>query len=196
MTTTAVTMRRIHVVSRGEADAPEMGLFDPKLKMTVRYADPVSWITATAVARALSAAGAQVAAVHDRVGVLVVSEEGPQAAMSAIAEAAMIGSSSPLRYPAANPGALAGVSCILFGLRGPTINFVMPPSKWASHGLSIASGWLSRQAVAYALVGACGRGASGGLLTRCLILGEGKPTEAPGSFLSDADAAWLSLTDA
>ena len=43
-------------------------------------------------------------------GVLVTSPRGPVETIEAVAQAAREGFSSPLRYPASNPGSLAGVT--------------------------------------------------------------------------------------
>jgi hypothetical protein len=132
------------VIGRGEATASEPELFDPKARATVRYADPASWITAAAIVKAMTPIRAMVMDHAHDVGVIVISDEGPTETIAAVAKAALEGQSSPLRYPAANPGAMAGVTCIALGFRGPTINLIMPPADGVVAGLIMCDGWLKR----------------------------------------------------
>jgi hypothetical protein len=104
-------------------------------------------------------------------GVVVVSSHGPLETLRKVADDARAGFGSPLRYPASNPGSVAGVSCILFGLQGPTLNLLMKPAEGVPAGLLISSRWLDRGAAAYMVLAACARDAAGQYLARCLLLG-------------------------
>jgi len=159
------------VCSSGEASHVQKDLFDRQALAVVRYADPAAWVVATAVARALAARKDQVNAAKDRVGIVVASSHGPMETLRKVAEDARSGFASPLRYPASNPGSVAGVSCILFGLQGPTLNLLMKPTEGVPLGLLLSSRWLDRGAAAGMVVAACIRDPRGQYLARCLLIG-------------------------
>jgi len=179
------------VVGRGEAEQFQKDLFDRGVLNTVRYADPTAWVTATAVARAVAPVHEQVAAVKDRIGVVTTSAEGPVETQAAVAEAARAGFASPLRYPAGSPGSLAGVSCIAFGFRGPTLNLLHAPGEGVPLGLFLASRWLDRQTAALVVVAACARRSPGQYMARALLLGSRDTYPCPTPFDRPSAAAWL-----
>jgi hypothetical protein len=182
------------IAGRGEADRPAPELFDAAIRAKVRYADPVAWTTAAAVARALAGIRNR-SALADEVAVVVSSDVGPQEAMTALADAARNNFSSPLRYPAAAPGSLAGVSCIAFGFRGPTLNFILPPVRAVLPGFLVAAGWLRRAVVPCVVFAGCVRRPSGELLARCLVLSAHDSTKLPGAAFTEHDATWLALSE-
>jgi hypothetical protein len=175
-------------LGRAEADRFEKSLFRPQAVTTVRYADPAAWVVATAAARACAAARDAVAAAGERVGVVVTSPRGPVETMAWVASAAREGFSSPLRYPATNPGSLAGVTCIALCLRGPTLVLTMPPAQGAPLGLLLGKRWIARGDVVLALVAASWEQSPGKHVARCLLVG---PSGAPQSDPED-DRLWLS----
>ncbi len=181
------------IMGKGEARQPQPELFDARLRTIVRYADPAAWICAVAVAQAVATMKEELTAVRDQVGVVVVSDLGPQETIQALDDAAAAGFSSPLRFPAGNPGSLVGVTCILNGFRGPTINFIMPPESGVPAGLVLAAGWLHRRICSFVVVTSCARPDEQGLCARSLLLStrDGKP--ARGLTLVDAEADWLSF---
>jgi hypothetical protein len=181
------------VLALGEADVFEKTLFTKQAVSTVRYADPAAWIVATAVARALAAAPEAVKAAGDRIGVVVTSPRGPVETMTWIATATREGYSSPLRYPATNPGSLAGVACIALTLRGPTLVLTMPPAQGAPLAITLGARWIARGDVALALVASCrDHGEPGKHTARCLLVGGASSAPA----LDDArDGRWLSGGD-
>ena len=157
-------------VANGVADVPDRSLFRPDLRTTVRYADPAAWLVATAVGRALSTRSDPLTGVTQRCGVLVTSDHGPKETMVDVGAAALTGFSSALRYPAANPGSLAGVSCIAFGFQGPTLTFLMPVVTGVPVCLRMATAWLARGMAPYVIASSCQKGSSGKLQARCLVL--------------------------
>jgi len=183
--------KNVVVLSRGEALHPQKHLFDRQVLAVVRYADPAAWVLATATARALAPKKDQVVAAKDRLGIVAVSSHGPIETLSKVAEDARNGFASPLRYPASNPGSLAGVSCILFGLRGPTLNLLLGPTAGVPLGLFIAHRWLDRGAAAYMVVAACIRDVQGQYLARCLLLGGRDAGDARSECDPEADRNWL-----
>ena len=189
----------IVVSAQGEARRPEPALFDAAQRQAVRYADPASWTIAAAAARAVAEAGQELIAARTDVAVIAVSDDGPKEAMAAIAEASRAGYSSPLRYPAANPGSLAGVVAILFGFQGPTLNLAAPPEQAIPIGLLVAANWLHRHAARYVLVTAYSCSGRSDRLARCQVLQI--PRDASEFVKSAAsssgrrpDFAWLTLT--
>jgi hypothetical protein len=137
------------VAGSGEANSLRPELFEARTRATVRYADPAAWITAAAVALAIHEVREQLASSLHEVGMVVVSDQGPASTMAEVNAATSIGFSSPLRYAAASPGSLAGVSCIAFGFRGPTLNFTMPLHDGVPTALQMCSGWLTRHMARY-----------------------------------------------
>jgi hypothetical protein len=186
-----VTQLHLNIVGKGEADQPDSALFDARSRSVVRYADPAAWTTAAAVARAVKPVETILTAARDSVAVLVVSDDGPQEAMQALDDAARTGFSSPLRFPAANPGSLVGVSCILLGFRGPTLNLTMSPSEGSAVGLMLASQWLRRRVVDFVLLSTCQRCSDTRPRAHSLLLCKNSSTAVPGAPLSLADVEWL-----
>jgi hypothetical protein len=185
----------LSIFGKGEADQPHPDLFDARLRNVVRYADPASWICAAAVARALETTADRLSSVRDHVGVIAISDEGPQEAMQALDEAAENGFSSPLKFPAGNPGSLVGVTCILLGFRGPTLNFVMPPRAGVSAGLVVAAGWLERQVCSHVMLTASTRGGRPLPMARTFVLSSRRGQLANRASVTTSDAFWLSFQD-
>jgi hypothetical protein len=186
----------LRIIGHGEAQQPEPNLFEARLRAVVRYADPASWIVAAAVARAVEPLKETLADLRDRVGVVVVGEEGPQEAMQAIDDAARTGFSSPLRFPAANPGAVVGVTCILLGFRGPTMNFIMPRAEGVPVGWLLAARWLERQVVNYAVITTYSRRDGSAVGARSLLLSTAETDRDGFSPSPGIDMNWLVANDA
>jgi hypothetical protein len=140
------------------------------------FADPAAWLLVAAVEQALADCPEPVLAAPDEVGVIVVSDRCTLLTMDAIAATAARGLVSPLRFAGANPGVLAGLPCIVLGLRGPTLVLTMDPADGAGPATAVAASWLrAGQArhlllAVYSLVG-------GGHVARCLILRAAAPGE-------------------
>jgi hypothetical protein len=189
----------LSLVGRGDARQCKRADFDAAARVgagdrtvaeaalaAIRYADPASFTTATAVAHALASRREAVLAVRDRVGVIAVSADGPVEAMAAMTQAGREGSSSPIRFPASNAGSLVGLSSIGFTLRGPTLMLTLPPERGVPVALLLARAFLSRGVADYMFVATCavaGESAS----ARCLLLGPSGAGEA----LGEVDTAWL-----
>ncbi|MFT3774345.1 MAG: hypothetical protein QM820_53980 [Minicystis sp.] len=154
----------------------------------IRYADPASWTTATAIAQAITAQRDAVLAAHDRVGVIVTSAEGPVEAMAAMNDAAKSGSSSPIRFPASNAGSLAGIPSIGFTFRGPTLMLTLPPDRGVPIGLLLADAWIRRGHADYVVIAATSR-IDGKPAARSLLIGS--PGKAEAALDRDRDGAWL-----
>ena len=193
----AQTTEHFVVMGRGEAEEVCRELFDPQIGTRVRYADPAAWASATAIARAFATARESVDAAGDAIGVLVNTDRGPAQTMAHLAKEAREGFSSPLRYPASNPGSLAGVPCIAFGLRGPTLVLTMPAIQGTPVGLIIAGQWLSRGIVPLVALTVHASRPPNRNLARCLILAyRAEGVSPPGDDASlAADLAWLSTVD-
>jgi hypothetical protein len=137
------------VAGSGEASSLQPDLFEARTRATVRYADPAAWITAAAVAQALAELRDLLTVSLHEVGVIVVSDQGPTHTMAEVNATTATGFSSPLRYAASSPGSLAGVTCIAFGFRGPTLNFTMLPDNGVPVALKLCTGWLTRRVARY-----------------------------------------------
>ena len=142
---------KLTVAGSGEAGSSQRDLFDARVRATVRYADPAAWTTATAVANALAGAGELLARWRHEIGIIAISDQGPGGTMAEVLAEGTKGFSQPMHYAAASPGTLVGVSCIAFGLRGPTMNLTMIPQEGIPVALTLCAGWLERSR-------ACGSG--------------------------------------
>jgi hypothetical protein len=178
-------------VSRGEADEADKNLFPRQAVTAVRYADPAAWVTATAIARAIAPVQEDTSRERDRIAVLVNSNHGPEETIAALARAAREGYSSPLRFPAGNPGSLVGVSCILMGFRGPTLNLLMPPAEGVAIVWFMAGQWLQRQAAQFAAAAICRRLSPGRYHARAVLLGPRKTDGDPAGLDAEATVGWM-----
>jgi len=177
----------------GTADAPRPDLIDVKARAIIRYADSAAWITAAAVAQAAVGAAARLGGAWDDVGMAVVSDQGPRDTMEQVEAATHAGFSCPLRYAAANPGSMAGVSCIAFGLHGPTLNLTMRPVDGIPIALLVGRGWLMR-GIARAMVLAAFNAANGSLGSARAVLISRRDVIGSGDVFTAATAEWLGHT--
>jgi hypothetical protein len=162
-------------------------MFEAKIRSTVRYADPSCWITAAAVALAIKDSGIALDECCHEIGVVTVSDDGPRASMAEVEALGTTGFSSPLRYAASSPGAIVGVSCIAFGLRGPTLNFTMAPSDGVPMALAMCQGWISRSVARFMVLATYQDGSEGSALSRAVVLGP----SAAGNTTTTVPIEWL-----
>jgi hypothetical protein len=180
------------IVGSGEAESYQPDLFEPRARTTVRFADPAAWITAAAVARAISASKDSLfPCLHD-VGVVVVSDQGPGATMAEVCAAAKTGFSSPLRYAASSPGSLAGVSCITFGFRGPTLNLTMSIDDGLPTALQMCSTWLMRRTARFMVLATFKSSGPNNSLGRAVLLADPDISENAGKPITQEVTEWLS----
>jgi hypothetical protein len=144
-----IGLETLAVAGSGEASTLQPELFEARARAIVRYADPAAWITAAAVGNAISNVREELSMSLHEVGMIVVGDRGPACTMAEVNAATVKGFSSPLRYSAASPGSLVGVSCIAFGFRGPTVNFTMLPKTGVPIALQLCESWLFRGAARY-----------------------------------------------
>jgi 3-oxoacyl-(acyl-carrier-protein) synthase len=102
------------------------------------FADPLAWLVADAVAALLEGS----AAVRDETGIIVCSETATTETMRSLAASVPSGRLSPMRFAGANPGVVAGLSCIRLGLRGPSLVLTMPPDTGRAVAALMATGWI------------------------------------------------------
>lgn len=180
----------LFVAGSGEATSHEPGLFEAKIRSTVRYADPAAWITANAVKFALDGAEGLLAEWRHEIGIVTIGDQGPGTSMAKVQADGATGFSSPLHYAASSPGTLVGVSCIAFGLRGPTMNLTMAPQDGMQAAIMLCEGWLARRAARLMVVATCQTGISGATLSRAALVAPQGFT-ASGKPLSESFTLWL-----
>jgi hypothetical protein len=163
-------MTALIVAGSGEATSHDPTLFEAKIRATVRFADPAAWITANAVHFALAGAEGILAEFRHQIGIITISDQGPGQSMAKMQADGETGFSSPLHYAASGPWTLAGVSCIAFGLRGPTLNLTMEPRDGLPTALTLCEGWLKREVAPFIVVAACRAGGSGSIMSRAVLL--------------------------
>ena len=182
------------VAGSGEADSYQRDLFEARVRATVRYADPAAWITATAVAKALAGAAGLLADWRQEIGMIAISDQGPGGTMAEVQAAAATGFSSPLHYAASGPWTLVGVSCIAFGLRGPTINLTMDPRDGLPVALTLCAGWLKRKAARLMVVATCRAGSPAATISHAMLLAPAGFPSA-GAPLTESAISWLSAVE-
>ena len=158
-------------LSHGEAAHPVREELPQRARRLVRYADPVAWQMATAANRALKGWSTRMQPFLNSVGLVSVSATGPSEALRHIASSAGAGLVSPLRFPAANAGTLAAVTCIAFEFRGPTLNLTMPCRSGVPKALEFADYWVSAQAISFVLVSSHIQLTASDHLARCVLFG-------------------------
>jgi hypothetical protein len=181
------------VVAKAEAAEPQMALFSPSARNAVRYADPLSWTAATAVGQALSNLKDAIGHIRHSIGLITISEHGPAQTIAAVAEASAAGFSSPMRYPASNPGALAGVICITHELRGPSLNIVMPPAMAIPICAALAGSWIDRHHVPLVILLASTCVGSGKYLARCVLLASRAFDASKADPMTSDYSKWLAM---
>lgn len=134
------------------------------------YADPVAWLVADAVGAALASAGEPGRATGDDVAVVTVSEHATAHTMRQVAGMRDRGRVSPLRFAGANPGSVAGLACIVHGLRGPSLMLSMPPAQARSTVALLARAWLAGGACTRVVVSEHAARPQGGHTVRTVVL--------------------------
>jgi hypothetical protein len=154
------------------------------------FADPAAWAVTAAVADALARSTAEVRAAVDggsgtaaeATGIIVVSPQCTATTMRAIARTAGRGLVSPLRFAGANPGVLAGLPCITWRLRGPSLVLGSDAETAVPVAAVVARSWLDLGHVGHALV-AVHSLSGAGHEARCIVLRAPRPDE-PGQELA------------
>lgn len=135
-------------IATGTADAAR--LEEVGQRVASLYADPLAWVAVDAVQAALDRIPL---ALGSEVGVIAVSSVGTRRTMRQIAgSVARTGRVSPLRFAGANPGSLAGLPCIQFGFRGPSLLLTMAPGAAAPYVSALAQSWLDSHMCQYVAV--------------------------------------------
>jgi hypothetical protein len=156
--------------SRGDGPNP----YAPRVKTSVRYADPMAWALVLAIGEATRPLGEAFLAAGDRCSLVQVGPEAPSEALSQAANEALRGFASPLRFPAATPSAPTGLACIVHGLRGPTLALTQSVTDGAGIALALSTAWLARGVVDYALIGMVKSVAGEAPRAACLVLSRGQ----------------------
>jgi hypothetical protein len=134
------------------------------------FADPVAWLVCGAVESAIEECQQDLAGSRDHVGIIAISEFATLDTMRSIAATAGNGRVSPLRFAGSNPGALAGVSCISRGFRGPALTLSMCPADGVEPAVAIASGLLASGSASHLVLAA--HAAAVEHVARCVIVSE------------------------
>ena len=186
-----MALNALTVIGSGEAGSPQPDLFEAQTRATVRYADVSAWITAVAIARAISSFRDRLAGCLHQVGLVIVSDQGPTVTMAEVNDATAKGFSSPLRYAAASPGSLVGVACISFGFRGPTLNFTMCPANGVPIALQMCDNMLSRGVALYMVLATLSAPGPTTGLSRALLLAKPERVGEKSNLLTPSHADWL-----
>jgi 3-oxoacyl-(acyl-carrier-protein) synthase len=156
------------------------------------YADPVAWLATAAVDEALrpadrSGSHRNVLAFPEQVGVIAVSNHCTIETMRSVAAAAPRGRMSPLQFAGANPGSLAGLVCMHWKFRGPTLTLSTNLADGVPSALVAATAWLRREH-ATSVILLTHTVAEGLHTARCVVLsGSSSPSADAGQVLSSGD---------
>src|SRR3569833_1409973 len=114
----------------------------------VRSADASAWLVCDLVGRVLR----DWTGPREQVGVLGGSEYATGDTLRQVAVDVAKRAISPLRFVAASPGTLVGLSCLRYGLHGPSLLLTMPPADGVPVARVLAGRWLTGAAPAVLLV--------------------------------------------
>ncbi|GGZ48761.1 hypothetical protein GCM10010387_48920 [Streptomyces inusitatus] len=139
------TDTRLRVVARTRVGGD---MAEGPVRRTVSsYADPVALLVSDTVAEVLALLPETDTepgtGTGTSTGVLTVSETGTLHTMRTLAAGLGRGRISPLRFAGAGPGSLAGLACIVHGLRGPSLVLTMPPTAAEPLLVPLVHGWLT-----------------------------------------------------
>jgi hypothetical protein len=146
------------------------------------------------VAIGLAGCGEILAEWRHEIGMIAISDLGPGGTMTEVQATAATGFSSPLHYAASSPGTLAGVSCIAFGLRGPTLNLTMAPEDGIPVALMMCAAWLERRAARFMVVATCRASGAAGMMSHAVLLAP-PGFSGPGKPLTQSVVSWLAMGD-
>ncbi|MFS8097008.1 hypothetical protein LFM09_07680 [Lentzea alba] len=125
-------------LAHSEVRGPAVGArFGP----SVGYTDPAAGMVAGAVRTVLSDVGDL--GDGEGVGVLTISATATSASLTALASDAGRGRLSPSRVAGAAPGSMAGLLCMVFGLRGPSLVITGAPGDVRPVAAVLARSWLA-----------------------------------------------------
>jgi hypothetical protein len=130
--------------------------FWQKYRRQVTFADPAAWCVVGAAAALLEKAQ-DIA--PERFGSMLISSDGPEETRREIIRLAAKGQLSPMRFPAATPSALLAPTLIIYGLRGPSLNFTAAPLSALPVVSCVAVQWLRNfglEAILFATVTSTG----------------------------------------
>jgi Beta-ketoacyl synthase, N-terminal domain len=164
--------------------AAELAVDDPGDSAVNRpsfYADPVAWLTAAAVARALDGHAHELGTEPD-VGIVVMSATCTAPTMAVIARTVGRSRVSPLKFAGANPGILAGLPCIRGQFHGPSLVLATDPAASVDTALCVAVRWLRTRQARY-VVCVAHTAPAGRHLARCAVL------DGSGGFSREEDTA-------
>ncbi len=106
------------------------------------YADPGAWLVAEAVDAAIRSSDTDVLACATNVGVIGISEYATRHTLRLVAAGVPRDRVSPMRFAAASPGSLVGVTCTAFGFQGPTLMLSMSCAAAELATAAVAADWL------------------------------------------------------
>jgi hypothetical protein len=125
-------------VAQSEVRGPAAGArFGP----SVGYTDPAAGVVAGAVRTVL--ADGDGFGDREGIGVLAVSATATSASLTSLAADAGRGRLSPSRVAGAAPGSMAGLPCMVFGLRGPSLVITGAPGEVRPVVAVLARSWLA-----------------------------------------------------
>lgn len=127
-----------------------------KYRRQVTFADAAAWCVVGAAAAVLEEARG---VAPERFGSVLISPDGPEETRREIVRLAAKGQLSPMRFPAATPSALLAPTLIIYGLRGPSLNFTTRPREALPVAACVAARWFENfrlEAVLFATVTSAG----------------------------------------
>jgi hypothetical protein len=116
------------------------------------FADPVAWLIKAVAEVALEGCREAVRSAADDVAVVVISEYASLQTIQAISQRSRLDRMSPLQFAGASPGLVAGLACITWKFRGPSLVLSMPIGSGLPVAKILAGSWLRSGQAKYVLV--------------------------------------------
>ncbi|WP_404337984.1 hypothetical protein AB2M62_03925 [Sphingomonas sp. MMS12-HWE2-04] len=108
------------------------------------YAPPVAWAVAQFTESLIEDTGG---ILPDQSGMIVASDECSLETVREIANTALQGTISPLRFAGSSPSILVGLPALQRGIRGPSLSLTMRPEHAAPAMLAMIRYWIEHNAI-------------------------------------------------
>ncbi len=139
-----------HLISCEESISTDLNTI--KKSVPSIYADPASWLVLDALEKAIKTCNIDIEKDRIEVGVIAISAQCTKHTMHRITNQVKGGRISPIRFAGANPGSLAGLPCIIYGFKGPSLTFSMLPNDCLETVNTLSISWFRQKIIRFLIV--------------------------------------------